>query len=93
MVYLSYFFSEVNEEKPLGSRLDNPSPPPPPPTLFTGRVKVIFKKGRKPKCLWTDKGKVFYNKHVKNLLDSEGIDLYSTENEESHRFVKDGIEQ
>ena len=28
----------------------------------------IFKNGRKPEYLWTDKGSEFYNKHVKDLL-------------------------
>jgi len=40
-------------------------------------LKEIFKQ-RKPEKLWTDKGKGFYNKHVKEL----GVELYSTENEE-----------
>ena len=41
--------------------------------------KEIFKKlKRKPEKLWTDKGREFYNKHVKEL----GVELYSTENEE-----------
>ena len=44
--------------------------------------KSIFKEGRKPQYLWTDKGKEYYNKHVKELLDKNGITLYSTENEE-----------
>ena len=41
--------------------------------------KKIFKKSkRKPEKLWTDKGREFYIKHVKEL----GVELYSTENEE-----------
>ena len=44
--------------------------------------KKIFKEGRKPQYLWTDKGKEYYNKHVKELLDKNKITLYSTENEE-----------
>ena len=44
--------------------------------------KTIFKEGRKPQYLWTDKGKEYYNKHVKELLDENKITLYSTENEE-----------
>ena len=39
-------------------------------------LKTIFKE-RKPEKLWTDKGKEFYNKNVKDL-----IEIYSTENEE-----------
>ena len=44
--------------------------------------KTIFKEGRKPQYIWTDKGKEYYNKHVKELLDKNKITLYSTENEE-----------
>ena len=45
-------------------------------------LKTILKEGRKPEYLWTDKGKEYYNKHVKELLDKNKITLYSTENEE-----------
>jgi len=41
--------------------------------------KEIFKKSKqKPENLWTDKGREFYKKHVKEL----GVEHYSTENEE-----------
>ena len=50
--------------------------------------KSIFKEGRKPKKLWTDKGREFYNKDVKDLLKSNLIDLYSTENEEKSSIVE-----
>ena len=42
----------------------------------------IFKSGRQPRLLWTDKGKEFYNKNVNQLLSRKNIKLYSTENEE-----------
>ena len=45
-------------------------------------LKTIFKE-RKPDKLWTDKGKEFYNKNVKDL-----IELYSTENEEKSSIVE-----
>ena len=45
-------------------------------------LKKIFKE-RKPKNLWVDKGKEFYNKDVKSL-----IDIYSTENEEKASVVE-----
>ena len=38
--------------------------------------------------LWTDKGKEFYNKEVKQLLQDQGVDLYSTENEEKSSVVE-----
>ena len=42
----------------------------------------IFKSGRQPRLLWTDKGKEFYNKNVNQLLSRNNIKLYSTENKE-----------
>ena len=45
-------------------------------------LKTIFEE-RKPKKVWVDKGKEFYNKDVKDL-----ITLYSTENEEKASVVE-----
>ena len=45
-------------------------------------LETIFKE-RKPEKMWVDKGKEFYNKHVKDL-----IELYSTENEEKSSVVR-----
>ena len=45
-------------------------------------LKTIFKE-RKPEKMWIDKGKEFYNKDVKDL-----IELYSTENEEKSSVVE-----
>ena len=42
----------------------------------------IFKKN-KPKKLWVDKGKEYYNKNVLDLLAKNSIEIYSTENEEN----------
>ena len=50
--------------------------------------KIIFKEGRKPQYLWVDKGKEFYNKHLKDLLEKNGIHMYSTENEEKSSVVE-----
>ena len=38
--------------------------------------------------LWTDKGKEYYNKHMKELLEKNGKILYSTENEEKPSVCK-----
>ena len=46
-------------------------------------LKQIFKEGRRPDKLWTDKGREFYNKDVKDL-----VELYSTENEEKSSIVE-----
>ena len=45
-------------------------------------LETIFKE-RKPEKMWVDKGKEFYNKDVKAL-----IELYSTENEEKSSVVE-----
>ena len=45
-------------------------------------VKTIFEE-RKPAKMWVDKGKEFYNKDVKDL-----IEFYSTENEEKSSVVE-----
>jgi len=42
----------------------------------------IFKEGRKPEYLRTEKGKECYNKHLKDLFQKHNITLYFTENEE-----------
>ena len=47
----------------------------------SGTFKSIFKKN-KPKELWVDEGKEYYNKNVKDLLAKNNIEIYSTENEE-----------
>ena len=50
--------------------------------IVTEAFKTIFKEGRKPQYLWTDKGKEYYNKNMRELLEKNNITLYSTENEE-----------
>ena len=48
----------------------------------------IFKSGRKPRLLWTDKGSEFYNANVKQMLAKEKIKLYSTQNEDKSSVVE-----
>ena len=55
---------------------------------ITKAFQSIFKEGRKPKYLWTDKGSEFYKKHFKDLLNKHNITLYSTENEEKSSVVE-----
>ena len=50
--------------------------------------KTIFKEGRKPKKLWTDKGREFYNKDMDDLRKLYDIELYSTENEEKSSIAE-----
>ena len=47
----------------------------------SGAFETIFQQN-KPKKLWVDKGKEYYNKNVKDLLAKNNIEFYSTENEE-----------
>ena len=54
----------------------------------TNAFKTILNKGRKPQYLWVDKGKEFYNQHLKDLLDKYNIQIYSTENEEKSSVVE-----
>ena len=49
--------------------------------------RSIFAK-RKPKMLWSDKGSEFFNAIMKDLLDKNGIKLYTTENEEKSSVVE-----
>ena len=44
--------------------------------------KTTLKEGRNPEYLWVDKGREYYNKHVKDFLEKNNIRMYSTENEE-----------
>ena len=41
-----------------------------------------------PQKLWTDKGKEFYNRPMKELLEKNNVELYSTENEEKSSVVE-----
>ena len=54
----------------------------------TEALKSTFKEGRKPQYLWTDKGKEYCNKHLKEFLDKHKKTLYSTENEEKSSAVE-----
>ncbi|XP_068748815.1 uncharacterized protein [Montipora capricornis] len=54
----------------------------------TEAFETIFKEGRKPQYLWVDKGKEFYNEHLKDLLEKNRIHKYSTENEEKSSVVE-----
>ena len=55
----------------------------------TEAFKTIFKEGRKLEY----KGSEFYNKHLKDLLEKNGVKLYSTENEEKTVSLRDGTVQ
>jgi hypothetical protein len=44
---------------------------------------IIDSSGHKPELVWSDKGKEFYNQHVKSV-----VTIYSTENEEKSSIVE-----
>ena len=49
---------------------------------FESIFKRVNTKKAKPKKLWVDKAKEYYNKNVLDLLAKNNIEIYSTENEE-----------
>ena len=52
-----------------------------------GALRIIFKEN-KPKKLWVDKGKEFYNKDVSEVLDKNNIEIYSTNNDEKCSVIE-----
>jgi hypothetical protein len=50
-------------------------------------LQTIFKEN-KPKNLWVDKGKEFYNKDVSEVLKKNDIQMYSTNNDEKCSVVE-----
>ena len=50
-------------------------------------LRIIFKEN-KPKKLWVDKGKEFYNKDVSEVLDKNNIEIYSTNNDEKCSVIE-----
>ena len=50
--------------------------------------KQILKSGRKPKQIWSDRGKEFYNKDFLSYLEKNNITIYSTYSELKAVFVE-----
>jgi len=50
--------------------------------------KSIFKLGRKPEKIWSDAGKEFFNKIMKDLLKEENVEIYTTQNEEKSSVIE-----
>ena len=62
--------------------------------IVTEAFKTIFKEGHKPQYLWTDKGKEYYNKNMKELLEKNDLTLYTQPRMRKNLvFVKDGTVQ
>ena len=53
----------------------------------TSALQTIFKEN-KPKKLWVDKGKEFYNKDVSEVLKKNNIQIYSTNNDEKCSVIE-----
>ena len=54
-------------------------------------LQIIFKEN-KPKMLWVDKGKEYYNKNFLDLLAKMMSKFIPLKTKKSHLFVRDGIE-
>ena len=50
-------------------------------------LKLIFEKN-KPKKLWVDRGREYYNKDVLGLLENNGIEIYSTHDDEKCSVIE-----
>ena len=50
--------------------------------------KVMINSKRKPERLWVDKGREFYNREFKKLLEKNGILMYRTFNEDKSVVVE-----
>ena len=63
--------------------------------IVTEAFKTIFKEGRKPQYLWTDKGQEYYNKHMKLRNCWKKITYHYTQPKmrKNLMFVKDGSVQ
>ena len=53
----------------------------------TEALKTLFEEN-KPKKLWVDRGGEFYNKSLEPILKNEGIQIYSTHNDEKCSVVE-----
>ena len=54
----------------------------------TKAFQSLWKTRKPPQQLCTDKGTEFYNKSIKDLLEKNNVQLYSTENEEKSSIVE-----
>ena len=54
----------------------------------TNAFRDLWKTQQSPQKLWTERGKEFYNKSMKDLLEKNKVQLYATENEEMSSIVE-----
>ena len=55
-------------------------------TINNAFQQFLGESNRKSNKIWIDKGSKFYNRTMKSWLQDNGIDMYSTHNEE--RFIR-----
>ena len=60
--------------------------------IFNPFKKILHDSNLKSNKIWVDKGSEFYNKSVKSWLQDNGVEMYSTYNEEkpvvAERFMR-----
>ena len=61
-------------------------------TITNAFQQFLGESSRKSNKIWVDKGSKFYNRTMKSWLQDNGIDMYSTHNEESLLLLKDSLE-
>ena len=50
-------------------------------TITNSFQKILDESNRKPKKIWVDKDREFYNRSMKSWLEKNAIGMYSTHNE------------
>ena len=58
-------------------------------SIVNGFKKILDNSDRKPNKIWVDHGGEFYNKKFKSFLKENGIEMFSTFNEEKSVLLKD----
>ena len=54
--------------------------------------KVLDESNRIPNKIWVDKGSAFYNRQIKSFLQSNDIEMYSTNNDGKSVLLKDSLD-
>jgi hypothetical protein len=57
-------------------------------TVMNGFRQIVKKSGRKPKHVWVDEGKEFYNKNIDEWLEENDIIGYSTHGEHKSAVIE-----
>ena len=57
-------------------------------TITNAFQKILKESNQKPKNVWVDKGREFYNWSMRSRLERDTIEIYSTYNEEKSNVAK-----